>query len=637
MADKNVEILISAEDQASNVLQGIGKNMGKLEDQIKFTGTALTAIGVATGLFAKATVDASAQMEQQAVAFNTLTGSAEKGRQTLGDLITFASSTPFEIPQILEQSKRLLAMGTTADDLIPTFRALGDVAAGVGMEKLPQLVLAFGQIQATGRLMGTELRQLTEAGFNLADAMGITNQELREMVENGEVSFDDVKRAFMNVTSEGGRFNDMMQNASQTTAGKLSNLSDNVFRLKDAIGDTLRPAVNQIVTALIPFVEKMAQFAKDNPQLVTVLIGLGIALGVIGVAMLALLPIILAFQLGLLPIYGVVLLVVAGIALLIGAGYLLIQNWQTIQTVALQVWTMIVTTISTALTNIQTFFVTIWTQIFTWLVETWNNFINNTFVSLFIQLVSMIINWLLVIKQAFELAWFTIISIVTIAVYAVLAVINAVMNIIYSVINVIMNAIKAIISAIWNAIKGDVMAILNAIKEIVSFVWEGIKTIITTIMTWIAKEINKKMNESSESVNSGVNQMKGFFSSLIGAIESVISWFNRMADAARNALNAAREAVNGAVSGARGALGFQHGGVIPGRFNQAVPAVLHGGERVIPRTGVDVNQSSGGGGSTVNIIIEGDVNSMDTLDRIVETVKNSIGRDNELVQLGVTV
>ncbi len=638
MADKKIEILISADDQASSVMQGIGKSVSGLQDKIKVVGTAFLAIGAATAIFGKSAVDAAAQMEQQAVAFNTLTGSAERGKKTLEDLIGFASSTPFEIPQILEQSKRLLAMGTSAEDLIPTFRALGDVAAGVGMEKLPQLVLAFGQIQATGRLMGTELRQLTEAGFNLADAMGISNQELREMVENGEVSFADVKKAFMDVTAEGGRFNDMMANASQTTSGRLSNLSDNIFRLKAAIGETLLPAVNQIVSALLPFVEQMSTFAQNNPQLVTGLVALGLALGVIGGLMITLGPIIMGVIAFFTLLFSPLMLIIMGIGLLIAAGYLLIQNWAMIQQMASQVWTMITTVISNALLAIQEYFVSIWTQIFAYLTESWNLFINGTLVSLLIQFAAVVINWLLVIKQAFELAWFAIVSVITIAIYAVLAVVNAVMAAKQAVITAIMNAIKNVISTIWNAIKDVVFTILDGIKARFSAVWEGIKQIVQVILNSLAEIVDRKMTESASSVEFGTSAMTGFFNGLIGVIESVIGWFNRMADAARNALNAAREAINGAVGGARGALGFQHGGTIPGAFNQAVPAILHGGERVIPRTGVDVNPGSGGsGGNTVNIIIEGDVNSLDMVNRIVEAVKASIGRDNELVQQGVTV
>ncbi len=47
----------------------------------------------------------------------------------------------------------------------PVLQALGDVAAG-DREKFHRLSLAFGQTQAKGRLMGQEVLQMTEAGFD---------------------------------------------------------------------------------------------------------------------------------------------------------------------------------------------------------------------------------------------------------------------------------------------------------------------------------------------------------------------------------------------------------------------------------------------------------------------------------------
>jgi hypothetical protein len=120
----------------------------------------------------------------------------------------------------------------------------------------------------------------------------------------------------------------------------------------------------------------------------------------------------------------------------------------------------------------------------------------------------------------------------------------------------------------------------------------------------------------------------GVFNSIRDSIQGVINKLGELAGR-----------VGDGVGSIKGKLGFQHGGVIPGAFNQPVPAILHGGERIVPRTGVDVNpgRSGGSNGGPVNVIIEGDVNSIDTLDRIVEAVKSAIGRDNELAQLGVAV
>lgn len=655
MAEKKIEVIIEAVDNASKPLEQVGKTIAQQQQSLQSYGKAMAAVGVGFGVLGKLSLDlgkdliaSSNEMEQQRVSFETLTGSVQQGRKTLQELLDFASKTPFEIPQIMEQSKRLLAMGTSASDLIPVFKSLGDIASGVGMEKLPQLVLAFGQIQARGRLMGTELRQLTEAGFNLADAMGISNEKLTELVEDKAVSFEDVKNAMVSVTQEGGRFYNMMQNQAGTTAGKLSNLSDSVFRLKSAIGDQLRPAVTGIVDALIPFISTLATFAQKNPELVkaiTIFIGvlttLGVVVGIVGAAILLFTA---SFGGLALTIGGVIV----AIAALVAVGYMIMHHWEQLRTMASQIWSTIVTTITgwvttmgtmiqQALLTVQTFFVNIWLAIQAWFIAFWQNLTQNILFQLLMNVVLLIISIGALILELFRFTWTAITAVIEIALYAIAAVIQAVLTAVWSFISAIFTMIKAFILTIWNAIKDDVMRILNAIKAFIELIFNAIFTFVSGIMEKIRSWIKTKIDESAEAIRSGVENMKSFFNSLLGVINSVIDKFRSMADAARDALSAARNAISGAVGNIKDRLGFQHGGVIPGSFNQPVPAILHGGERIVSRTGVDANQGSGGGGGPINIIIEGDVNSMDTLDKIIAAVSAATGRENELARLGVAI
>ena len=77
--------------------------------------------------------------------------------------------------------------------------------------------------------------------------------------------------------------------------------------------------------------------------------------------------------------------------------------------------------------------------------------------------------------------------------------------------------------------------------------------------------------------------------------------------------------------------GFRHGGVIPGGFNQPVPAILHGGERVIPRTGTDVNETTRDVSINFNNV---NVRSDNDLDAIIRAVKGAIDRENALFAQG---
>ena len=209
-----------------------------------------------------------AKLEQVEVAFETMLGSAEKSKEILDDLFQFARTTPFTIPGILDGSKRLLAMGIEADRLIDTMTILGNITAGVGTEKMPQLILAFGQVKAATKLRGQELRQFTEAGVpllaELSKVSGKTVGEMQALVSKGEVSFEDVRKALENLTTGSGRFANLMEKQSKTFFGILSNIQDFVILLAQGIGKELLPQAKAIANQFLVLLETNRELIKTR-------------------------------------------------------------------------------------------------------------------------------------------------------------------------------------------------------------------------------------------------------------------------------------------------------------------------------------------------------------------------------------
>lgn len=503
---KTLQIVLQAKDEASKTLQQFQKNTESVESTLKTAAIAFAAIGGTAIAAGKSFVDAAGFVEQQRAAFRTLIGDVGKADKIYSDLVNFAAKTPFQIPQILEQSKRLLAMGTSSEDLVKTFGMLGDVASGVGMEKLPQLVLAFGQIQSKGKLAGTELRQLTEAGFNLADAMGISNKDLDTLVSKGQVGFDDVKKAFEKVTGEGGRFNGLMEKLNQTTPGQLSNLSDNFFKLKAALGDALLPVVNELLKVIGPLLTQFTQFVKDNPKLVAAIMIVATVLGFIGAVVLIVGPIVAALG----AIFAVLSGIISGVIGVIGA---------------------IVAILGGPLT--------------------------------------VIIVVVLALVALFALAW-----------------------------------------------KNN---------------WLGIRDVVNKVVDWIKNTAVPWISNAFDVVKDAVAKLYGWFSDKFNKIKDVIQ---SVINTITNLIDKAKQ-IGGGIASKIG-LSFQHGGFVPGGFGDAVPAMLHGGERVISRTGTDVNPSTAGGANVV-LNFTGDI-SMDSPQRVQELadkITAIIGRQSELAAKGV--
>lgn len=232
----NIRAVITADDRASKVLNNFG---GQVESISKRAGQSITRWGkratLAFGAAATFAIKSAAEFEQNRIAFDTMLGSAEAGSKMLKKLSDFAQATPFTLPDVVQGAKQLLAYNIEAEKVIPTFKALGNIAAGVGKDKLPQLVLAFGQVRAAGKLTGMELRQFTEAGVPLLDLLakqsGKTAAEIKESMENGAaISFAEVEKAIFSASQKGGKFFNLLDKQSKTFGGTVSNLQDAIGR-----------------------------------------------------------------------------------------------------------------------------------------------------------------------------------------------------------------------------------------------------------------------------------------------------------------------------------------------------------------------------------------------------------------------
>lgn len=82
---------------------------------------------------------------------------------------------------------------------------------------------------------------------------------------------------------------------------------------------------------------------------------------------------------------------------------------------------------------------------------------------------------------------------------------------------------------------------------------------------------------------------------------------------------------------------FEHGGLIPGAIGTPVPIIAHAGERVVPRSGVDVNGGGNAGNVAINFYGGVTVDSDERVKEIAKQIVSMLGRQNELAQLGAAI
>ena len=254
-------------------LAGLGKG-GALafEKGFALTGTALKAgIGgaLAGGAAAMAggvkAVKAAADFEQTKVAFTTLIGDAAKAEETLARLRKLGAETPFEFPELADAGRKLIAFGEGADSVPDTLRRIGDISAGI-QAPVNQIAELYGKARVQGRLFAEDINQLTGRGIpiigELAKQFGVSDSEVKKLVESGQVGFPAIEQAFISMTSEGGQFAGMMAAQSKTTTGLFSTLKDAINETFLVLGQPINDAIRPLIAEAITMVQKLAPMAQ---------------------------------------------------------------------------------------------------------------------------------------------------------------------------------------------------------------------------------------------------------------------------------------------------------------------------------------------------------------------------------------
>ena len=228
-------------------------------------GAALAGGAAAMGVGVKA-VTSAANFEQTKVAFTTLIGDAAKAEQTLAKLRTLGAETPFEFPELADAGRKLIAFGESADTVPETLRRIGDVSAGV-QAPINEIAEVYGKARVQGRLFAEDINQLTGRGIpiigELAKQFGVSEGQVKKLVESGQVGFPQIEKAFIDMTGTGGKFSGMMEAQSKTTSGLFSTLKDTVNEVFLALGQPINDAIRPLIAEAIGLVTTLAPMAAE--------------------------------------------------------------------------------------------------------------------------------------------------------------------------------------------------------------------------------------------------------------------------------------------------------------------------------------------------------------------------------------
>ena len=268
------EVSENADEMAKRINEASKDSVGSLSridsssQNLSFSITKL--IGMLGGTYALKSlynqmIAIRSQFQAADVAIQTMLGSKEKADALLMQVREYAKISPLEFGDITAATKMMVGFNIEAEKVPRYIQAIGDISMG-NKQNFNSLTLAFSQMSATGKLMGQDLLQMINAGFNplteMANQTGKSVSQLKEEMSKGAISAEMVQEAFIKATSEGGKFFQMSEKGSQTIQGQLSMMQDAIDAAFNEVGQKTEGIIMtsiQTTTKLIENYDKIGR------------------------------------------------------------------------------------------------------------------------------------------------------------------------------------------------------------------------------------------------------------------------------------------------------------------------------------------------------------------------------------------
>ena len=220
---------IKSFDKAFKVIGKVTVGLFVFEQALKRVGAVIgTFVGAMTSMVAAA----DRKKKQLIVLSKLYAGNRGVVRKLREELVEYAKSTAFSVEGTMELATQLRALGFSAEETVSSIRRFGKLSFG-DPAKLKLIAKAYSDVKAQGKLMATEVRQFANQGVpilsKLQEMLGVSSTELRKMIENGQVGFEDVAKAVDQIATS---FGNVDTAAMETFSGQMEAAAESWEQLK---------------------------------------------------------------------------------------------------------------------------------------------------------------------------------------------------------------------------------------------------------------------------------------------------------------------------------------------------------------------------------------------------------------------
>lgn len=233
MATEKMNIIVTLKDRFTKGIKLVGKSLGvvkgaaaKLKDSIFSLKGAFVALG--TAAIAYSFTKTAMAFEKYETILKTITGTAQKAKESMAWVTEFAAKTPYELAQVTSAFVKLKSYGF--DPTTGSLKILGDTAAGMGKD-LMQAVEMFADA-ATG-----EFERIKEFGVKAkqqGDKVTFAwNQNGKAMTKTAKKTATGITNALQEIFA--AKYSGAMEGLSKTFGGMWSNIKDHFTQFQQAV------------------------------------------------------------------------------------------------------------------------------------------------------------------------------------------------------------------------------------------------------------------------------------------------------------------------------------------------------------------------------------------------------------------
>ena len=267
----------------------LDKELGKVERSMSRFGSKMQNVGTTLtqsltlpiiGL-GGASLKAFADMERLELGLTAIMGTSAAAKTELDKLRKTAENPGLALPQVVQASSTLQAVGLSADEARETIVQFGNATAraGKGAVVFDELIFAFTKISSTGSITQEVLNQLTE---RLPELSGLLQQTFGSTTAEGinatGISAEDFSKKTVEALSN-------LQRAQGGLGNSFDNLKDNVAASLAELGKTINESLKleEVVIKVSEKVQMLVdKFKALTPQQQENIVKFGLIIAAIG-------------------------------------------------------------------------------------------------------------------------------------------------------------------------------------------------------------------------------------------------------------------------------------------------------------------------------------------------------------------